>query len=97
MERFSVTCPHCRALLEVDGEKGVVVDCVVPESPRSATSLEDRLRTLTREREEAHAKMAEAMRAESAGPEVREEKFKKLLESARSEPVEKPIRDMDLD
>lgn len=97
MDRFSVTCPHCRALLELDGEKRVVVNSVAPETPKSAASIEDRLRTLAREKEEANAKMAEAMRAEAAGAEVREEKFKKLLETAKSEPIEKPIRDIDLD
>jgi hypothetical protein len=37
------------------------------------------------------------MRAEKAGPEIREEKFRKLLETAKSEPVTKPVRDVDLD
>lgn len=97
MDRFSVTCPHCKAMLELDGQKGVVVDSVAPEKPKSTTSLEDRLATLAREKREANAKLAEAMRAEAAGAEVREEKFKKLLETAQSEPIEKPIRDMDLD
>lgn len=97
MERFSVTCPHCRALLELDGVKGVVVGAVAQERPKNAASLEDRLITLAKEKEEAKAKLAEAMRAEAAGAEVREEKFKKLLESARNEPIEKPIRDVDLD
>jgi len=97
MDRFSVTCPHCKALLELDGQNGVVVNSAAPEKPKNTTSLEDRLATLAREKAEANAKLAEAMRAEAAGAEVREEKFKRLLETAQSEPIEKPIRDIDLD
>lgn len=97
MASFTVTCPHCHALLEVDGEKQLVVAASVPEERRSKSSLEDRLQALGQERAAAHAKMEEAMRAEKAGPTIREEKFKKLLEVAKSEPVTKPIRDVDLD
>jgi uncharacterized Zn finger protein (UPF0148 family) len=97
MPQFTVTCPHCHALLEVDGERQVVVSAKAPEKPRATTSMEDRLQALAKEREAANAKLAEAMRAEKAGAELREEKFKKLLEQAGDGPVEKPIRDIDLD
>ena len=97
MASFTVTCPHCHALLDVDGEKQVVVSAKAAEKPRSSASMEDRLKALTTEREAANAKLAEAMRAEQAGPEIREEKFKKLLEQAGDGPVERPIKDIDLD
>jgi uncharacterized Zn finger protein (UPF0148 family) len=97
MSRFTVTCPHCQALLEMDGEKQLVVSFKAPEKPRNTTSIEDRLVALAKEKEEAQAKMAEAMRAEKAGAEIREEKFRKLLEGAKNEPVTKPLRDIDLD
>ncbi len=97
MGRFTVSCPHCQALLEVDAEEGVVVSVTVPEQPGGKTSIEERLAALSREKEQAAAKMAEAMRAERAGSQIREEKFRKLLETATSQPVEKPIRDIDLD
>ncbi|MBZ5587843.1 MAG: hypothetical protein LAO05_04715 [Acidobacteriia bacterium] len=97
MPSFTVTCPHCHALLEVDGENQVVVGGKAPEAPKSGASLEGRLQALNQERAAARAKMEEAMRAEKAGAEIREEKFRKLLETAKSEPVTKPIRDVDLD
>lgn len=97
MGSFSVTCPHCRSLLEVDGERQVVVGSRPHEEPKTAPSLEGRLQALTDERAAARAKMDEAMRAEKAGATIREEKFKKLLEVAKSEPVTKPVRDVDLD
>ncbi len=97
MASFTVTCPHCRALLEIDGERQVVVGGKAPEEPRSQASLEGRLQALTQEKAAAKAKMEEAMRAEKAGAEIREEKFKKLLETAKTEPITKPVRDVDLD
>ena len=97
MASFSVTCPHCRALLEVDGDRQVIVGSKAHEAPRTEASLEGRLQALSDERAAARAKMDEAMRVEKAGAEIREEKFKKLLEVAKSEPVTKPIRDVDLD
>jgi len=97
MAQFMVTCPHCQALLELDGEKQVVVASKPVEKPKVTTSIEDRLRAMSQEKESARAKMDEAMRAEKAGASIREEKFRKLLEGAKGEPVTKPIRDIDLD
>jgi uncharacterized Zn finger protein (UPF0148 family) len=98
MARFKVTCPCCQALLELDDEKQVVVEATPVEKPRSTTSFEERLTTLAREKEDAKAKLAEAMRAEQAGSEIREERFKRLLEDAQSRPDEKPpLRDIGLD
>ena len=97
MSRFTVTCPHCRALLEVDGDEEVVVSAKAEEKPRATTSIEDRLSALAEEKKAANAKLAEAFRSEKAGAQIREEKFRKLLESAGKEPVTKPVRDIDLD
>jgi hypothetical protein len=97
MARFTVTCPHCHALLELDGDAQLVIGSKVSEKPRSTSSLEDRLQALGKEKADARARMEEAMRAEKSGAAIREEKFRKLLEEAKDQPVTKPIRDVDLD
>jgi uncharacterized Zn finger protein (UPF0148 family) len=97
MTRFTVTCPHCQALLELDGDTQVIIGSKPQEKPRSTTSLEDRLQALSKEKADAQARMEEAMRVEKAGAAIREEKFRKLLEEAKDQPVTKPIRDVDLD
>ena len=97
MTRFTVTCPHCHALLELDGDAQLVIGSKVSEKPRSTSSLEDRLQALGKEKADARARMEEAMRAEKSGAAIREEKFRKLLEEAKDQPVTKPIRDVDLD
>jgi hypothetical protein len=97
MARFVVTCPHCQAMLELDGDQQVVVNHKAPEKPRNTTSLDDRLKALSQEKNDARARLDEAMRSEKAGASIREEKFRKLLEVAKDEPIEKPIREIDLD
>lgn len=97
MARFTVTCPHCSSLLEIDSDAGVVASHTPPAASRSATTFEDRLSTLVKEKEQAQAKLAEALRAEKAGAELREEKFRRLLESAKHCEPSKPIKDIDLD
>ncbi len=97
MSRFTVTCPHCQAQLELDAEKQLVVASKPAERPKVTTSIEDRLQAMAREKASASAKMDEAMRAEKAGSELRDEKFRKLLGDVKDQPVEKPIRDIDLD
>jgi len=97
MSRFTVTCPHCSSLLEIDGDAQVVASHTPPAQPRFTTSFEDRLTTLVKEKEQAKAKLAEAFRAEKVGAELREEKFRRLLESAKHEEPSKPLKDIDLD
>ncbi|MCX7894499.1 MAG: hypothetical protein N2447_00880 [Thermoanaerobaculum sp.] len=98
MGTFTVTCPHCKSLLELDGDAKVVVASRPPEEKKAATSLEDRLKQLEEEKKRAADKLAEAMRAEQAGARVREEKFRKLLEGVNPEETpERLIKDVDLD
>jgi uncharacterized Zn finger protein (UPF0148 family) len=97
MTRFTVTCPHCQAQLELDSEKQLVVSSKPSEKPKVTTTIEDRLQAMAKEKETARARMEEAMRAEKAGAELRDEKFKKLLGEAKDSPIEKPVRDIDLD
>jgi uncharacterized Zn finger protein (UPF0148 family) len=97
MARFTVTCPHCQAQLELDAEQELVVSSKPADRPRSTTSIEDRLQAMAREKETARARMEEAMRAEKAGAALRDERFRKLLDGVKDEPVEKPVREIDLD
>ena len=97
MSRFTVTCPHCQAQLELDAEKQLVVASKAAEKPKVTTSIEDRLHAMAQDKESARARMDEAMRAEKAGSELRDEKFRKLLGDVKDQPIEKPVRDIDLD
>lgn len=98
MAHFTVTCPHCKSLLEIDGDAQVVVTAKPLEEKKPTASLEDRLKQLEEEKKRAADKLAEAMRAEKAGSRVREEKFRKLLEGVNPDAApDKVIKDVDLD
>jgi glutaredoxin len=98
MAHFTVTCPHCKSLLEIDREAQVVVAVTPPEEKKAVTSLEERLKQIEEEKRRAADKLAEAMRAEQAGAKVREEKFRKLLAGVDPEAApDKPLKDVDLD
>lgn len=98
MAHFTVTCPHCKSLLQLDGEAQVVVSCQPPAEKKAAASLEDRLKQIEEEKKRAADKLAEAMRAEQAGAKLREEKFRQLLAGVDPEAApDKPLKDVDLD
>ena len=94
----SVTCPHCHAVLEVDVEAGVVLTHHAPREEKKAMDLEERLRAMEEAKARAEDRMAEAFRAEKAKERVMEDRFKKLLQSAREDGEEPPpLKDIDLD
>ncbi len=94
----SITCPHCNALLEVDVEAGVVLTHHAPRGEQRALDLEERLRAMEEAKARAEDRMAEAFRAERAKERVLEDRFRKLLESAKDAgDGPPPPRDIDLD
>lgn len=97
MATFSVTCPHCHALLDIDPEARVIAGSKPVEKPKTTVTLDERMRQLGQDKQVAQAKVDEAMRAEKSGAALREEKFRKLLEGAAKEPATRPIKDIDLD
>lgn len=98
MAHFTVTCPHCKSLLDIDADAQVVLAVKPAEEKKAATSLEERLKQLEEEKKRAADKLAEAMRAEKAGSQLREEKFRKLLEGVDPDAApDKVIKDVDLD
>ncbi len=94
----SITCPHCNAILEVDVEAGVVLTHHAPREEKKGMDLEERLRAMEEAKARAEDRMAEAFRAEKSRERVMEDRFKKLLESAKeSGDGPPPLKDIDLD
>ena len=94
--RIEVTCPCCQAKLAVDAELGVVLSHT--ESPRAPKvdldNVEQELREQARLRED---KFRQSVEAERNKEEVLNRKFAEALEKTKDQPVEKPLRDFDLD
>ncbi|MGA8024047.1 MAG: hypothetical protein WCC18_19375 [Candidatus Acidiferrales bacterium] len=97
IETFEVSCPCCSAKLKVDRELGVVLSHVPPPRPPSSVDLDDTARLLRAHDEAVEAKFRASVEAEKSKEDVLARKFAEGLKKAKDGPVEKPLRDFDLD
>ncbi|MFY9803701.1 MAG: hypothetical protein WA211_01470 [Candidatus Acidiferrales bacterium] len=97
LETFEVSCPCCTAKLTVDRELGVVLSHVPPPRPPSSVDLDDTARLLRAHDEAVEAKFRASVEAEKSKEDVLARKFAEGLKKAKDGPVEKPLRDFDLD
>jgi len=96
-EDFKITCPHCKAILEIDPENKVVISSEEPPAQKEGLSFEERMKKLQEEKKIAEAKFEESVRAEKSKKEILEKKFKELSEKAK-ESKDMPFKkDIDLD
>ena len=82
--------------MTVDRELGVVLAHVAPVRPPSI-DLDDTARLLQKHSEAVEAKFRASVEAEKTKEDVLARKFAEGLKKAKDAPVEKPIRDFDLD
>ncbi|MFZ0414590.1 MAG: hypothetical protein WAM15_07070 [Candidatus Acidiferrales bacterium] len=92
-----VDCPCCLAKLTVDPELGVVLSHIPPPKPPPSVDLDDTARLLREQAERVEAKFRQSVEAERTKEDVLERTFAEGLKKAKDKPVEKPIRDFDLD
>jgi hypothetical protein len=97
IETFEVSCPCCSAKLTVDRELGVVLSHVPPPRPPSSVDLDDTARLLRAHDDAVEAKFRASVEAEKSKEDVLARKFAEGLKKAKDGPVEKPLRDFDLD
>jgi hypothetical protein len=98
-DTISITCPHCRSAIVVDRSAGVVVAHEAPVEKGTKIDFDERLKQLEQEKQRMAGRMDEAMRAEKDKNRLLEDRFRKLMDTAReSGEDDKPfIRDIDLD
>jgi hypothetical protein len=96
-ETFEVDCPCCRAKMTVDRDLGVVLSHVPPPKPPPSVDLDDTARLLREQAESVEAKFRASVEAERTKEDVLARKFAEGLKKAKDAPVEKPLRDFDLD
>jgi hypothetical protein len=82
--------------MTVDRRLGVVLAHVAPVRPPSI-DLDDTAQLLRRQSEAVEAKFRASVEAEKTKEDVLARKFAEGLKKAKDAPVEKPIRDFDLD
>src|ERR1700749_2556325 len=96
-ETFETDCPCCHAKLTVDRELGVVLSHVPPPKPPSSVDLDATASLLRPQAEAVEAKFHASVQAEKSKEDVLARKFAEGLKKAKDGPVEKPLRDFDLD
>jgi hypothetical protein len=97
LDTFDVDCPCCRARLTLDREIGVVLSHVPPPRPPSSVDLDDTARLLRAHEDAVEAKFRASVEAEKSKEDVLARKFAEGLKKAKDAPIEKPLRDFDLD
>ena len=93
---LEVTCPCCQAKLSVDPQLGVVLSHTAPVHPPKVDldHVDDVLSAQARLREE---KFRQSVEAERNKEEILNRKFAEALKKTKDGPIEKPLRDFDLD
>lgn len=94
---LAVECPCCQAKLTVDRDLGVVLSHVPPQRPPSSVDLDDTARLLREQADAVEAKFRASVEAEKMKEDVLARKFAEGLKKAKDAPLEKPLRDFDLD
>lgn len=96
-EVFEVGCPCCHAKLTVDRDLGVVLSHIPPPKPPPSVDLDDTARLLREQADSVEAKFRASVEAERTKEDVLARKFAEGLKKAKDAPLEKPLRDFDLD
>jgi Zn-finger nucleic acid-binding protein len=94
---INVTCPCCQAKLVVDAELAMVLSHEAPPKPAPNVDLSDTARLLREQEERREEKYKQSIEYEKKKSDVFDRLFEEGLKKAKDKPVEKPIRDFDLD
>jgi len=98
MRVITVKCPRCREVMEIDGTTGSILKHHGEVKPKpGADFLSERLRSLDAEKAQREAIVTQSREKEKNRRSAHEELFEKVKKKAREGPVEKPLRDIDLD
>jgi hypothetical protein len=92
-----VTCPCCQAKLTIDPQLAVVLSHEVPPRAAPDVDISDAARILQEQAQRREDKFRESWEAEKKKEDVLTRKFEEALKKAKDQPVEKPLRDFDLE
>lgn len=92
-----VTCPCCQAKLSVDTELAVVLSHEAPPRAAPDVDISDAARILREQAQKREDKFRESWEAEKKKEDVLTRKFEEALKKAKDQPLDKPVRDVDLD
>jgi hypothetical protein len=94
---IEVECPCCRAKLTIDTQLAVVLAHELPARAAPGVDLTDSANILAEQERMREDKFRQSCEAEKNKEDVLTRKFEEALKRAKDQPVEKPLRDYDLD
>jgi hypothetical protein len=94
---IEIACPCCSATLTIDPTLRVVLDHKLPAKPQLIAELKDAARMVKEEATRRDEKYQQLVEAEKNKSKVLEAKFQELFKKAKEEPIQKPLKDIDLD
>ncbi len=94
---LEVTCPCCQAKLTIDAQLAVVLSHEAPPKAAPDVDISDAARILEEQAKRREEKFRESWEAEKKKDEVLARKFEEALKKVKDQPVEKPLRDFDLE
>jgi hypothetical protein len=96
-DNLHVTCPCCQAKLTVDPVFGAVLSHEAPPKAGPDVDLSDAAKILSEQQRQREDKFADSWFQETNKEDILTKKFEEAMKKAKDSPVEKPIRDFDLD
>jgi hypothetical protein len=96
-EPFEVICPCCHAKVRIDPEMRAVLSHEPPPEERSVKDLTEAVKGLKGEAAQRQAKFEESLKAERSKKDLLDRKFQDALKRTKDLPLDRPIRDIDLD
>jgi hypothetical protein len=94
---IEVTCPCCQSKLTVDPQLAAVLAHVRPPRVAPDVDISDAARILSEQAQRREDKFRNSWEAERNKEDILTRKFEEALKKAKDQPVEKPLRDFDLE
>ena len=94
---FRVSCPCCRAAIEIDSATGIVLAHQAPKAKKVTKDLKKAVREVRGEAAKRDEHFRKAMEAQKRKEGEMEQKFEGLFRRQKGKPVERHLREIDLD
>lgn len=96
-ESFEIACPCCAALIVVDPATHGVISHTPPPSKRTFENLDAATSALKDQELRRESLFRQSVEAEKNKADLLNKKFEEAMKKAKDSPVERPLRDFDLD
>ncbi len=97
VDNLNVTCPCCHSKLVVDSVFGAVLSHEAPAKAGPNVDLTDAAGILNEQQRNREDKFRDSWNQEHNKEDILAKKFEEAMKKAKDAPVERPIRDFDLD